>query len=138
MATGSGAFGVKGGFNQSAGAYYLVISSVAEQVLTYTPGTGSGGATTQGSFANMTGVGTAYDAGVLIKDMGRTVISSGRTFRKFQAVLNTNAAYASSLGVGGVAASGANPGYLTAYLELGRDGSFAGQQEGIPKIARFA
>ena len=128
------------GFNQSAGAYYLVISSVANQVLTYTPGTGSGGAVTQGSFAANALAGnysTVYGAGRLIRDMGKTVVSSGRVFRKFQPVVNT-ASGASSLGVAGSAASATDAGYFTAYLEMGREGQNGGQAPGIPQIARFA
>ena len=137
MATGSGAFGVNGGFNQSAGNYYLVISSVTEQILTFTPGTGSGGAVTQGSFANMTGVGSAFAEGRLIRDMGKTVVSSSRVFRKFQAINNT-ASGALQLGIGGVAATTTDPGYLTGYLEMGREGSNGGLADGLPRIARFA
>jgi hypothetical protein len=38
----------------------------------------------------------------------------------------------------GAAATATNPGYYTAYLELGREGSIAGASTGIPQIARFA
>jgi hypothetical protein len=143
MAAASGAFGVHGGFNQSAGGYYLVISTVQNQVMTYTPGAGgSGGAFLPGSFAanGMAGnYSTVFAAGKVIKDMGKTVVSAGRSFRKFQAVVNT-ASGSSSFGVAGnvPGASADTTGYFTGYLELNRDGSNAGAAPGIPQIARFA
>jgi len=51
--------------------------------------------------------------------MGKTVVSSGRTFRKVQYVTST----VSTFGVGG--RQGTNPveDYLTGYIELGFDGN---------------
>jgi hypothetical protein len=59
----------------------------------------------------------------ILKDMGRTVVSSLRTFRKVQLVLPFGAA-ASTFGVGGAAGVAAAPGqdYFTGYIELGFDG----------------
>ena len=146
MATGSGAFGVNGGFNQSAGGYFLVISTLANQIVLPTGGSGSGGSYNPGGFTATSGstvptaanVSTVFGVGKVIKDMGKTVVSAGRTFRKFQPVLNNTAENASSLGVSGNAASGAGAGYYTGYLELAREGSIAGASTGIPQIARFA
>ncbi len=108
-----------GGFNQSGGGYYLITTAITNtNVLTYTAGSGSGGATTAGSFAAYTGTeagnwsANCFGANKLLKDMGKTVVSAGRAFRKFQAV---TIAASSTGGVTGVAAT---PGYLTAYLEV--------------------
>jgi hypothetical protein len=133
MASGSAAYGVNGGFNQSGGAYYIVVTAAGTQLNAYTPGTGSGGAATAGTLAPVatTDLSNAYGAGKLIKDMGKTVVSSGRVFRKFQPVITNSAA---TFGVGGDAASGANPGYFTAYLEMLREG----QAGTAPVIARYA
>jgi hypothetical protein len=57
----------------------------------------------------------------LLKDMGRTVVSAGRTFRKFAPVLSGNTA--STFGVVGGAGTSTNAGYGSFYLEVGRDGS---------------
>lgn len=61
----------------------------------------------------------AAGAGIL-KDMGRTVVSSLRTFRKVQLVL-TNSAQLSTFGVGGPA-TGVGQDYFTGYIELGMEG----------------
>ncbi len=66
----------------------------------------------------------------LLKDMGKTVVSSNRQFRKVQLVAPAGQAN-STFGVGGDAGGAAND-YLTAYIELATEGS------GAPaKVARF-
>ena len=125
MSAYSGAFGTQAGYNQSGGGYYLVISSIIHSnFLGFTPGSGSGGATTTGTFAPYSTVnalaGTGKFAsslivGNLIKDMGRTVVSAGRAFRKFQAVVPNSQ---STGGVTGNAGSTTQAGFLTAYLEV--------------------
>lgn len=142
MATGSGAFSAKAGYNQSGGGYYIVITSLTPaQLLTYTPGTGSGGATTVGSFAGAsttempTNVSTLFGAGRICKDMGKTVVSAGRTFRKLQAIAPTDNALGSTFGVTGPAATATNPGYATYYVETGRDGANA--DASLPALARY-
>jgi hypothetical protein len=66
----------------------------------------------------------------LLKDMGRTVVSSNRTFRKVQLVLTGN--QLSSFGVSGPAGTTPNQDYYTGYIELGFEGS------GTPApVARF-
>ncbi len=142
MAQLSGAFGVNGGFNQSGGGYYITISSIVNEMKSYTPGSGSGGATTVGTFgAYWTGsadgaYSTLVGASRTIKDMGKTIVSAGRTFRKFAAV--GIASTTSTFGTVGSAASTTNPGYLTFYLETGLPsvGINAGQAP-VP-IARYA
>jgi hypothetical protein len=146
MATGSGAFSAKAGFNQSGGGYYVTLSSVVGQLQSYTPGSGSGGATGSGSFAGVTwsndGLGaragatsTLFAANKIIKDMGKTVVSAGRTFRKFQAVVPQ---LQSSGGVTGVGTAGTNmPVYATGYLEIAKDGD-ASVAPGTALIARYA
>lgn len=62
-------------------------------------------------------------AGIL-KDMGRTVVSSLRTFRKVQLVVQQGsvaAAGVSTFGVGG-RASGVGEDYYTGYIEVGFEG----------------
>lgn len=122
--------------NDSDTGYYMPLSSLQNNVFAFTNGTGAGGSWAQGSFSTASWATLSYPgatngnpylssingagAGIL-KDMGRTVVSSGRTFRKVQLVaplLSTT---------NGVA--GQNPGtnpvqdYLTGYIELGFDGN---------------
>ena len=129
MAVNSAAYGAKAGYNQSSGGYfYAVADVVAAKLNVYTPGSGSGGAATVGTFAPASGsqlpggVSTLFLAGKIVKDMGKTVVSSSRTFRKVQGVVPTAAAASASFGVAGDATLN---NYASFYVELGRDGSGA-------------
>jgi hypothetical protein len=59
----------------------------------------------------------------LLKDMGKSVVSGGRVFRKFAPVVATGAN--SSFGVVGAAGTAPNTGYGSFYLEVGREGAGA-------------
>ena len=64
----------------------------------------------------------------ILRDMGKTVVSSNRTFRKVQYVMSTN----STFGVGGKVGSTPSVDYLTGYVELGFEGG------GVPTpVAQF-
>lgn len=135
MSAGSGAFGTKAGFNQSAGGYLVGTKSavILSSLQVYSPGSGSGGATQVGSFSSMVytvnaggvderlrqhcGYSAAGDKGALLKDMGKTIVSTGRVFRKYQ-VVGPAALTVSTFGVGGAAGSSTQAGYLTGYLEV--------------------
>ena len=125
MATGSGAFNVKAGFNQSAGASYIVITQAGTgQVFDFPVTTGSGGAFTTAvpliAAASLANVVTALAPGAVVRDMGRTVIvgsgNGARTFRKFQLVGNASGD-AANFGVSATAAGRAF------FLETMREGS---------------
>jgi len=134
------------GFKQNAGRYYIPLENLtaANKILAYTPGSGAGGSFVNGSFSQAAwalGTGSAgaspYTStisaiakGGLLKDMGRTVVSAGRTFRKIQLVCST----VSTGGVGGPAAGGTpNVDYLTGYIELASGaGGSAGNAAGAP------
>jgi hypothetical protein len=133
MSSGSGAFGTKAGFNQSGGAYYVATGAavLVSTLNVYTPGSGSGGATLAGSFLPFSTTGALGSdtlkaralvaigkAGSMVKDMGKTIVSTGRVFRKFQAVVPTGAGFPSSFGVTGEAGSSTQAGYLTGYIEV--------------------
>jgi len=134
------------GFNTSGGAYYIVTlpldatgaapSSSFLNTLA-TAGANSGGAWVGPTFAKAkmsTIVGPACSdasgadlvkAGSLLKDMGKSVVSSGRVFRKFAPVVSGAAGGKDSFGVVGSAASAPNTGYASFYLEVGREGTGA-------------
>ena len=139
MSAGTNAFGAKAGFNQSGGAYFMTLAALEPSVLNTTDsfihtlataGSNSGGAWVAPTLAkasmssvvgsNTNNASTLVASGKLLRDMGRTVVSAGRTFRKFAPVLP--AAAASSFGVTGSAAVSPNSGYASFYLEVGRDG----------------
>lgn len=132
----TGAHPLKAGFNQSGGAYFMVMSALdggAGAVGTFvntltSAGSNSGGAFTAPTLA-LTAMSnviaaptTASNAsafvatGALLKDMGKTVVSSGRTFRKFAPVARNT-----SNGVVGGAPVAPNAGYASFYLEVGRE-----------------
>ena len=142
MAANSSAHSAKAGFNQSGGAYFIIVdaaglaTSSTSKLNVFTPGTGSGGATTSGSMTvtpaatiapGLAAAHTWVGAGKLIKDMGKTVVVGGVTYRKFQTVQTPSAT-----GAGGQ--MGASPSYYSFYLEVGRDGA---QAVGPAGIARY-
>jgi len=123
------------GYSQSGGGYLLIVSTIATaQLNVYTPGPGSGGATKVGTLAaaeaaDLPGsISTFFTTGKLIKDMGRTIVSSSRTFRKVQAVVATASAADASFGVNGI-----SPNYASFYLETGREGT----AENVPLVVRY-
>lgn len=116
------------GPKQSAGGFFIPLGNVADKVLQYTTVGGAGGSFLPGSFAlavwaqggtsasKFTSSISAIAAGGLLRDMGKTVVSAGRTFRKIQLMTST----VSTGGVTGAAAGGnPNVDYLTGYIELG-------------------
>ena len=117
------------GYKQSAGGFFIPLGNVATQVLQYTTVGGAGGSFLPGSFSlavwgqggtsasKFTSTISAVAAGGLLRDMGKTVVSAGRTFRKIQLMTST----VSTGGVTGAAGATTNPNvdYLTAYIELG-------------------
>ena len=107
--------------------YFINVGPMGGQVNALNPTTGAlqiavWAATTstlaQGSYqSSMSTIGTA-----IFRDLGKTYVSSNRSFRKVQLQLNGNA-YSTTQGVGG--RSGTTPfgeDYLTGYVELGFDG----------------
>ena len=58
----------------------------------------------------------------ILRDMGRTVVSSNRTFRKVQLVVST-ATGASTFGVQGKQGTSPAEDYYTGYIELGFNGA---------------
>ena len=122
------------GFKQTGydHAYFMPLSSLQGAIYTYTGNSGNGGAVTKGAFApavwatsltrygytaGTTGSGNTYLSSIngigagMLKDMGTTVVSSSRTFRKVQLIAPSLAG-----GVNGDRTTAGN--YLTAYIEL--------------------
>jgi len=111
---------VASGFKQNNSAYLRIVSTIpVANFLTYTAGTGSGGAYLPGSFAAVAAdstfdVSTNLQVGNSVKDMGKTVISSARVFRKVQLM-----APAANPGVSGGSVAGAR--FAVGYLEVASD-----------------
>ena len=106
--------------------YYINVGDIRANVQTYNPATnsfvGAAWVSSPLSTTYLVGAGTG-----ILKDMGKTVVSSLRTFRKVQLVIPNSTTY----GVGG-ANTVANEEFLTGYIELGFNGA------GTPtKVAQF-
>jgi hypothetical protein len=138
--------------NATDGGFFMPLSSLQNVVYAFTPGSGAGGSFAQGSlstasWATLTfnGKGNPYLSSIngagagMLKDMGKTVVSAGRTFRKVQLVVSQGNAPlgnqgVSTNGVGGQNGGGSTPvqDYLTGFIELG----FEGQGSPAP-VAQF-
>jgi hypothetical protein len=117
------------GFKQSAGGFFVPLGDVGSRVLALTASGGAGGSFLVGGFATaawaiggttpnkFTSTISAIAAGGLLRDMGKSVVSAGRVFRKVQLLTST----VSTGGVNGPAGVTTNPyvDYLTGYIELG-------------------
>lgn len=114
------------------GGYFIPVGDARGKIYAVT----SAGAVTVAEWAS-----TGYSVGIvsslqatnasgpaILRDMGKTVVSSNRTFRKVQYVMSTN----STFGVGGKSGSTPSVDYLTGYVELGFEGG------GVPTpVAQF-
>jgi len=119
---------MRAGFKQSAGGFFVPLGNVGNAVLAFTAAGGAGGSYQVGSFAaaawaqsgttpsKYTSTISSIAAGGVLRDMGKSVVSAGRVFRKVQLLTST----VSTGGVGGPVGS-TNPvvDYLTGYIELG-------------------
>jgi hypothetical protein len=160
MAANSSAHPGRAGYNQAGGAYFIVTANLDNAVApnaapVYVNALTSGGSNSGGawvppaftlvSMSTVLGISPTLDhykfassivqQGALLKDMGRTVVSSGRTFRKFAPVVGGTPDRASSLGVQGGVGSAPNSGYGSFYLEVGREGQTGAA--GPAPIARY-
>jgi len=142
----TGAFPSRAGWNQSGGAHFIVMTQLDNTHINKlnSAGSNSGGAFVGPTFALVAandaaiGLGAAdVAAGKLLKDMGKTLVSSGRTFRKFQAVGTGAVKFASTFGVNGAGTVAPNPGYGSFYLEVGREGSAGATAVPAPILRYF-
>jgi hypothetical protein len=123
MANASGFRGQK-----QTNGYFVPLNNCVNRIFQYNGASGAGGSFLPGVFttADWTVAGTGAGAllssissigqGGLLRDMGRTVVSSNRTFRKVQLVTPS-----ANAGVTGFSTS--NGPYYTGYIELGTGNS---------------
>jgi hypothetical protein len=131
------------------GAFYMPLSSLQNVIYAVTYGAGSGGSFAQGTLTTAAWATLTYNgkanpylssvngAGAgLLKDMGKTIISANRTFRKVQLV-NARIDGQSTNGVAGqntyqTAGTMPSSDFLTGFIELGFEG------QGVPApVAQF-
>ena len=104
--------------------YYITISSCLTSIYCNTGTDEVPQISTMTGALGAAGVSTLVNApGAVLKDMGKTLVSSGRVFRKVQVVANTGADLVTgTAGVGGV--DTAPTAYITGFIELpGQHGS---------------
>jgi hypothetical protein len=114
------------GLKNTAGGFFIPVGRCDNLVFAYTAGTGAGGSAVAGNFTAVPWAGpnatqpnratstiAAAGAGGVFKDMGKTVVSASRVFRKVQLLVSSNV---STGGVNGSA--GGITDYLTGYIEL--------------------
>ena len=122
MANASGFRGPK-----QTNGYFVPLADCRGAVLTHTQGTGAGGSFLPGSFTSASSTLdslylssiSSLGAGGLLRDMGKTVVSSNRTFRKVQIVGPSLAG-----GVVGSATTGGQ-GFNSCYIELATGNAWA-------------
>jgi len=126
-------------FKQTNG-YFVPVGNCQGKVLAYSGASGAGGSAVIGGFSQagwaipvppasagqaslvstlLVGPVTGGQVGGLFKDMGKTVVSASRTFRKVQLVVP-------GLSSAGVAEVSGDSTYLSGYIELAGAGGFAG------------
>jgi len=122
MANASGFRGQK-----QTNGYFVPLGNCVSKIYQYNNAGGAGGSFLPGNFTAVdwaTSAGAALSTissigqGGLLKDMGRTVVSSNRTFRKVQLITPSLAG-----GVTGTATT--NGPYLTGYIELATGNALA-------------
>jgi hypothetical protein len=108
--------------------YYISVASMFNKVNAYNPTTNSFstatwcavGGQTLATATGFTSTLSTTTSGVIFRDMGKTVVSSLRTFRKVQVVVPN---LASTFGVGGRAAGVTGEDFFQGYIELGFEGN---------------
>jgi hypothetical protein len=141
--------GTKQTFESGTG-YYINVGSLMGKIYARTEpasNTGTAGgafSTAMWVFSSPVGMGPTAFAALstalvgagqsILKDMGRTVVSSTRTFRKVQLVQAGSVA-PSTFGVGGPSTSGES--YFTGYIELGIGGEGSATPANCAPVARY-
>jgi len=120
------------GMKQTRG-YFVPLGNCVDKVYTLTGASGAGGSFLPGAFsaanwatpANAASAGAVLSSissigqGGLLRDMGKTVVSSNRTFRKVQLIVPGSASSATNFTQTGVSGVSTTTGpFLSGYIEL--------------------
>jgi len=110
--------------------YYINVASLLGKVSAYNSAGNSAVSTlSTASWCAAAGINSTVSTqlqttgSAILKDMGKTVLSSGRTFRKVQFVNPTATNSSVTFGVAGKASTTPNEDYFTGYIELGFEGA---------------
>ncbi len=108
--------------------YFISVASMFNRVNAFNPTTNTfstaawctNGGQSAATMTSFTSTLAANTTGLIFRDMGKTVVSSLRTFRKVQVVVPNQP---STFGVGGRAAGATGEDYFQGYIELGFEGN---------------
>jgi len=113
---------------KNGGGFFIPVGNCIGKVFAYSGSTGAGGSAVSGSFTtaswaasgtataiNATSTINAAGAGGVFRDMGRTVVSASRVFRKVQLLVSSAV---STGGVSGQTGTSPSVDYLTGFIEL--------------------
>jgi len=137
--------------NSSSNPYFLVVSTIGPaSFFTYSAPGGSGGSfnPTSANFvaynfagdSNAAGTAAAstsslLTAGNMLRDMGKSVVIPGSTFRKVQMLASSLLTGANTTGITGV--QGQRTGYLTGYILLPSDTNLTGFDGNVARVVRL-
>jgi hypothetical protein len=138
--------------NVNTNPYFLVVANIApSSFFTYNGPSGSGGSfgpvsntnfTPYNFYGDLTSSGTVpantsslLFAGNMLRDMGKTVVTPGSTFRKVQLLASSVVAGPNTTGITGV--QGQRTGYLTGYILMGTDTNQSGFDSVVARVVRL-
>lgn len=133
------------GFKQSAGGFFIPLGDVGSRVLAYSGAGGAGGSFQTGGFSaaawatngstpsKQTSSISSVATGGILRDMGKSVVSAGRVFRKVQLLCST----VSTGGVNGPVGANSSVDYFTGYIELGSGMTLAGGAAAPAPVAYY-
>jgi len=102
--------------------YFIPVGNCVGRVYAYNPTANTFSTAMWAGNGNVQGIATAYTSSIaaagagLLRDLGKTIVSSSRTFRKVQLVVSS---VVSTFGVAGSSSTAAGEDYLTGYIEIG-------------------
>lgn len=102
--------------------YFIPVGNCVGKVYAYNPTALTFSTAMWAGNGNSQPIATAFTSSIasagagLLRDLGKTIVSSSRTFRKVQLVTSSAVG---SFGVGGNASTAAGEDYLTGYIEIG-------------------
>jgi hypothetical protein len=119
---------------KQSNGHFIAISSV--QLKAYTGNTGSGANSVAGTFSDL-GTFGQVPPNTLLKDLGQTVVSSLRLFRKVAPVTNVNGSspYSGNTGVTFGVSTSATGSLYVGYVELGYEGT--GNADAVARFNSF-
>lgn len=140
--------------NSSANPYFLVVSTIGPaSFFNYTAPAGSAGSVQTTTANNITAYLFANDSnptassagfsstllttGNMLRDMGKSVVASGSTFRKVQMLYSSMNVVSGTNTTGITGVQGQRTGYLTGYILLGSDAGQTSPDNSAAKVVRL-